>query len=365
MGNHLLHIFPSLEIGGVQRRFAAIANALGQECQHSLLAMDGNYDALGLLSADLSIDKLPQVQGSTVFSRLFQYRRAVQDLNPDCLLTYNWGTIEWALAARSLPNRHIHLVDGFGLEEASHQLRRRVWARRVVLRGNTEIIVPSSILFQMTQREWQLPESAVHLIPNGVDLNRFGLTPGAHRASTLGLDEDSLIVGTVAALRPEKNIERLINAFTKSDLPPQAHLVIVGDGPEREDLEEVSRGSSFSERVHFVGTTDQPERYLKCFDVFAMSSDTEQMPISLVEAMAVGLPIASTDVGDIRQMTCEDNQKLIVGKSTYDLSIQIRKLCSDLSLRQSLGAANGAKARSYYSLEEMVAAHRHRYYGNC
>jgi len=98
-------------------------------------------------------------------------------------------------------------------------------------------------------------------------------------------------------------------------LPPcprdiDARLLIVGEGPERELILACARDRGVAERVILTGAIDQPERLLGRMDVFALSSDTEQMPYSVLEAMAAGLPLVTTDVGDVKRMLAEDNAPL-------------------------------------------------------
>ena len=91
----------------------------------------------------------------------------------------------------------------------------------------------------------------------------------------------------------------------------RSHLVIVGDGAERRALESQALAMGLSNTVIFTGAIEDPARLLGAFDVFAISSDTEQMPISVLEAMAAGLPIAGVDVGDVKEMVSIENRQFI------------------------------------------------------
>ncbi len=114
------------------------------------------------------------------------------------MLTSNWGSIEWAMANIGAVTRHIHLEGGFGSDEIASQRRRRILARRVFLRRRT-IVVPSRTLQRIATENWRLDPESVRYIPNGIDLARFA-TRGRPRGPA-----DELVLGTVAALRPEKN----------------------------------------------------------------------------------------------------------------------------------------------------------------
>jgi glycosyltransferase involved in cell wall biosynthesis len=158
----------------------------------------------------------------------------------------------------------------------------------------------------------------------------------------------------MGALRPEKNVARMIRAFAKQ--PHDARLVIYGDGPERENL--ATLAATLGERVIFKGQTTEPERGFAEFDVFCLSSDTEQMPLSLMEAMAAGLPVVATDVGDVKEMVSEENGPYIfqVGDEA-GFSAAMAQMASDAAVRKRLGAANAEKARAEFDIARMVRAH--------
>jgi glycosyltransferase involved in cell wall biosynthesis len=110
--------------------------------------------------------------------------------------------------------------------------------------------------------------------------------------------------------------------------------------------------------VHFPGRIDTPQSVLGLMDVFALSSNTEQMPISILEAMATGLPIAGLAVGDVLNMVAEPNRPFIAPKGDEDgLLRALLALTRDSGLRQGLGEANRAHVRATYGEEQMIAAH--------
>ena len=164
---------------------------------------------------------------------------------------------------------------------------------------------------------------------------------------------DGPVIGTVAALRPEKNIARLLRAFAVLRATRAARLVIVGDGPERPALEALARSLDVTGDIHFAGHSTRPEAWLACFDVFALSSDTEQMPLSLLEAMAAGLACVSTDVGDVRSMLADANRDFIVSPDEAALAQALgRVLQAD---RRAIGVANRAKAVAEFGEATMFA----------
>jgi glycosyltransferase involved in cell wall biosynthesis len=357
---HLVHVFPTFTVGGVQHRIIRVAKALRKKYRHTVIALDGNFEAAVGLEDDpiFSFEVIQVVKSPFVSMRnLASSRAALRRLRPDLLLTYNWGAVEWALANRA-PKfcRHLHLESGFGPDESpERQLWRRTKARRLFLAGCDRIVVPSLVLQDVATRIWQLSPDRVRYVPNGIDCSRFANLPDRNLITSLRVSDGNMVVGTVAALRPEKNLLRLIRVFAAlpRDLPAQ--LLIVGDGPEHADLARAAANLDISDRVIFAGALANPERILGRFDVFVLTSDTEQMPNSILEAMAASRAVVATDVGDVRRMLAAENADFVVPvDNEAAMTDHLLYLLRDLPLRDRIGQANQERVRVEYALEQMV-----------
>jgi glycosyltransferase involved in cell wall biosynthesis len=347
----LLHVFPTFARGGQQMRLAAIAHALGSEFSHSVVSLGADISARDAFQTPIEIEVVAAHGGPGLSPQnIVRLRALICEKKPDILCTYNYGAIEAAVAnliGLNIP--HIHFEDGFGADEAQRQNLARVVMRRLVLARST-LVVPSLTLERLALSQWRLPRRRVKRIPNGVDVGRFA------DASLLRHDGGSVVVGSVGALRPEKNHRRLVGAFSTVGASG-ASLVVYGDGPERQSLLQMIGDAS--SRIVFPGETNEPEHAYAQFDVFALSSDTEQAPLSLIEAMAAGLPIVATDVGDIKEMVAESNRNYIVPvKDESGYRRALTRLLSDASLRREIGAANADKARADFDIR--ITAGRYR-----
>ena len=346
---HLFHVFPSFAVGGAQMRFVTLANAFGNRYRHTIVALDGDYACAQRLAGELSVAYLSiEAPKQATLGNVGRFRRRLRELSPDVLITHNWGAIEWAMANIPPLARHIHIEDGFGPEERSAQLRRRVLTRRLVLRHST-VVLPSRNLWRIATETWRLNPRRVHYVPNGIDLQRF--TCAGHMA------RDTVVIGTVAGLRAEKNIARLLHAFHRIADIEAVRLRIVGDGPERGVLRELAEQLGHAGRVEFIGQVHDPSAFYRSFDIFALSSDTEQMPLSVLEAMASGLPIASTDVGDVASMVADENRAFVTPLDPGLLGKAIATLARDPALRARVGAANQAKAKTDFDQDAMIATY--------
>ncbi|MBC7908752.1 MAG: glycosyltransferase [Rhodospirillaceae bacterium] len=339
MTGTLLHVFPTFDVGGSQMRMATIANYFGPRWRHVVMAQDGRTACAQRLKIDVTLVTPP--------SGLLARRRILRDLAPSRLVTYNWGSMDWVMANWPGLIPHLHVEDGFGPDEATGQLKRRVFARMLLLRRST-VLLPSQTLYAIARNVWRLPARCLRYVPNGIDCDRFAL-------GDQGIfPPDPPIIGTVAALRPEKNIARLVDAFARVVAQRPAQLIIVGDGPERPALTNRVRALGLTDLVTFTGAHPNPERLLPSFAVFALSSDTEQMPISLLEAMAAGLPVAATDVGDVRAMLPRANP--VTAKSTEALAQALLDLLAEPNHAEAVGRANAVHVRNAYDQATMFSA---------
>jgi glycosyltransferase involved in cell wall biosynthesis len=331
-------------MGGQQRRIAALADGLGDRFRHRIFALDGDLSALGLIKASHRVEARPLVIAKSrgiKLSNLRALRRAIA--GADLLCTYNWGSLEAAIANK-LPPRlpHVHYEDGFGPDEAGgKQIPRRVAMRRIIL-GRTIVATPSSTLQAIAINSWRLKEGRVIQLPLGVDTKSFACDRDYDRAPPL--------IGSVGSLRPEKNYARLIRLC--ATLKGESCLEIVGDGPERSALHALA-----GQGVTLSGPTTRTDLALRRFDIFALSSDTEQAPISLMEAMASGLPVAAPAVGDIAAMVSEPNRPFIApAGDERALQQALQALIDDPDLRRTLGRANAAAAVEKFGAEAMISA---------
>lgn len=341
----ILSVFATFAVGGPQVRFAAVANHLGRQVRHLVVAMDGNTACADRLdpSLDVTFPRL-LIEKREVGSSLQRYRSYLSETRPDLLISHNWGSIEWAMARLLTRVPHIHIADGFGPEEQSEQISRRVWTRRLVLRTTT-VVVPSRTLERIARESWKIPD--VRYIPNGIDLE--------HLAAPTRDVRDVPVIGTVAALRPEKNLARLLRACAMVQVP--FRLVIAGDGPERSGLQRLAAELGLAERVSFPGHLADPAQLYAGLDIVAMSSDTEQMPLCVLEGMAAALPVVATDVGDIAVMVAAENREFIVGRDDAALAGALTRMLGSSALRASLGAANRARAEAEFDQKTMFAAY--------
>ncbi len=357
---HLVHVFPTFAPGGVQIRISTIINHFAGAHRHTIVALDGEMGCASRLDpqAGAKVVSYRERPGS-LLRRISQIREELAALGPDLLLTYNWGAVEWALANSAKPFApHVHLESGFGPDEADRQIRRRVLFRRLALRNTPVLVVPSRTLVDIATRIWRFPAGRIRHIPNGVDLERFAAPADAAGLNGFVPAAGEIVVGTLAPLRPEKRLQRLIRVMADLSRRHALRLLVLGGGAERDMLESLAVELGIRDRVHFAGHVTAPETVLGLMDVFCITSETEQMPNSLVQAMAAGLPVVGLDVGDVRHVLAPANRKFVAPKSDMaTFANLLERLIEDPGLRSSLGRGNRRHVGDHYTQDRMFAAY--------
>jgi glycosyltransferase involved in cell wall biosynthesis len=362
----ILHCHSTFGAGGKELRSVALMNAFGATLEN--VVVSGDLEAMGArdhiaddIKASFPAD-FPDFGGLPSPGRLVNIAQALKPF--DLILTYNWGAMNVVMAhtvfARNfgLPPL-IHHEDGFNEDEAGRLIPRRNWFRRAALTGTHSLIVPSMVLEQIALNVWQQPRSRVKRIGNGIDTVAFAAQPD-HAALRVIKRRGERWIGTLAGLRAVKQLPMLVRAIR--DLPEEWQLVIIGDGPERDAIRAEANRLDISHRVHLPGAVNDPASVIGLFDIFALSSRSEQFPLSVAEAMAAGLPVVAPDVGDIRNMLAEPNAPFIaIPDDTEALGAMLAELAHDADLRVRIGAANKAKATAEFDVSTMVDRYRAAY----
>jgi glycosyltransferase involved in cell wall biosynthesis len=364
----ILHCHSTFSAGGKEVRCARLMNAWGQALDHTVIS--GQPEAMGaaaLIDEHVPVHfpgDFPPLTGMPTPGRLADIAKAMQGF--DLVCTYNWGAMDVVMAHRIFARQFglpplVHHEDGFNEDEALRLKPARNLYRRVALAGAAKVIVPSTGLERIALDIWHQPRAKVERIVNGIDTAAFAARPNV-AALPIAKPAGQHWVGTLAGLRAVKNLPLLVEAMAM--LPDNWHLVIVGEGPERDRISAAAAGHGIAHRVHLPGAVSDPASVIGLFDIFALSSRSEQFPLSVVEAMAAGLPVAAPDVGDIAAMVAADNRAHITAPGDGQaLGTALALLAADPAARAHIGAANQARARAEYDFAAMLARYNAVYAG--
>lgn len=365
MRPRLLHLHSTFNLGGKEARAVALMNAWGDAYEHDIVsAIPAEIGAAALIDPSVTArirDDFPSLEGKPGPRRWRTIAAAMRGY--DLILTYNWGSMDAVGANRLFAHRPmIHHEDGFNEDETVRQKPKRVIFRRLMLPAVDRLMVPSRNLERIAREVWRQPAERIAYVPNGVDMALYAEPPAPDAIPGFERRPGEVVVGTLAGLRAVKNLPRLVRAFaaaTRAAPQTASRLVIVGRGPDEAAIRAEAERQGIADRLVMPGFLAHPHRYVGLFDIFALSSDSEQFPISLVEAMAAGLPAASTAVGDVEEIVSEPNRRFLAppgGESS--LGAALAQLIGSDRLRADIGAANRAKVAAEYDFSRTAAAYR-------
>lgn len=201
-----------------------------------------------------------------------------------------------------------------------------------------------------------LPESRLVTVYEGIDIERVEAAPPIDLHAELWLPHHAPIIGNVAALVPHKGQRHLLDAAALVvRQAPDARFVIAGDGELRGSLERLIKEQSLDKHVFLLGFRPDVLSVHQAFDIFVMSSVTEGLGTSLLDAMACGKPVVATTAGGMPEVVADGKTGILVPPRDHRaMASAIIRLLGDESLRRDMGAAGRARVRQHFSVEEMV-----------
>ena len=354
----VLHLLPSFGLGGMEKIVCAVLNSTPENLLHQVITLDGSTDAWNWIDNNtVTLVDFDKPKGRARF--FYCLYRLLRKIEPDILMTYNWGGTDGVWLGRLAGIKCIiHNEHGFGIEEASATDRRRDAIRFLVYRLANRVIVVSTELKNLLKRRYLINVARVSHIPNGVDCGRYA-PDCSQRESVrkgLGIDNTSFVVGFSGRLDAVKNLDHLIHVFAQFALQrPEARLLIVVDGPEKDRIVALCKSGVLRRHTLFVGAQLDVVPYLRAMDVFILTSLREQMPMTVLEAMAVGIPVIATSVGEIPYII-ENGINGFIVPQTESADAYVKPLLKllDRDLRDRVGSAARSKIVADFSTSRMI-----------
>jgi sugar transferase (PEP-CTERM/EpsH1 system associated) len=355
------HLIYRLDIGGLETLLVDAINRMpAHRYRHAVICLtDYTEFAQRITRPGVELYALHKPPGLELVThkRLFKLLRTMR---PDVLHTYNLGTIEYhatALLAR-VPVR-VHAEHGRDASDPHGINRKHNLLRRLLVPAIDRYVPVSRDLARWLRGTVGIPQSKIELIDNGVDTERF--RPATEASNEAWNAPDAFVIGSVGRLQDVKDQATLIDAFAllRNMLPEQRErlrLVLVGDGPLRARLAQQIADGGLQDCAWLPGARSDVAPVMRSFSLFALSSIAEGTPVTILEAMASGLPVVSTAVGGIPDLVQDgvsgalvppgDAQRLAEALATYVLDAERTRLH---------GAAGRARIEQQYSVSAMLA----------
>jgi sugar transferase (PEP-CTERM/EpsH1 system associated) len=367
----VVHLVYSLGVGGLETLLVDCINRM-PAYRHAVVCLTRYTDfADRIRRDDVTLHALGKQPGLGLGTHR-TFWRLMRRLRPSVLHTYNLAALEYAFTATlaGVPVR-IHAEHGRDAGDPHGLNPKHNFLRRRLVPFVDRFIPVSEDLNRWLADVVRIPAAKTLFIKNGVDTDRF--TPALAPAPDAPWHAGDIVVGTVARVQDVKNHRGLVDAFARARaqlaqtdpaLAARLKLAIVGDGPLLPAVREQVAGLGLQDAVWLPGARSDIGPLLRTFSVFALPSLAEGTPVSMLEAMACGLPVVASRVGGIPEVVDESVQGFLVPVGDADALAQVFvRYAQDEILRTAHGQAGRARVEERFSMRAMVDAYGALYDG--
>jgi glycosyltransferase involved in cell wall biosynthesis len=355
MNARVTHILSSFGMGGQERVAFDLAVAQRRAgCRVTALSLAPPPDgplAAELTAAGIEVERVARPRPGVDLKLVVRLARWLRAERVELVHTHNrMALIYGAPAARLAGARVVHTKHGNNPRGGTRLIAGNLAGRLV---DAFVAVSPETAAFARTRKE--IDERKLVVISNGIEMSRFHPDPeaGVRVRQELGIDPAAWVVGTVGRIASEKNQALLVRAAAPL-LGPRARLIIAGDGPLLPALTELVGALGVAGFVHLLGARRDVPALLNALDVFVLSSDTEGLPLVVLEAMATGLPVVSTRVGGVPTVLDDgDTGYLVPVGDAAALRTQLAALAGDPQAGRACGARARSAAVTRFSAERM------------
>lgn len=344
-----------LDAGGAERILTQLVLGLDRaEWQPEVWSLGpAGYYVESLTSAGIPVHCLDAVHAWDAPRILWKLRSDWKRFQPALLQTFLFHANVFGRIAGWMAGVP-HVVSGIRVADRRSRFYSRVdrWTNRLVDRN----VCVSQGVADYCIHECGFAPDKITVIPNGVDAQRF-VQAAAINWTELGLPDDAQVLLSIGRLEEQKGIDTLIDAFREiASRFPRAHLVQVGEGPDRVNLHARIVSSALAERVRLVGRRTDVPQLLAGATAFVLASRWEGMPNVVLEAMAAGLPVIATQVEGTAELLSEgETGWLVPTNDPHALAARIEAVLSDLDAARARGCAAQTSVKNHFTVDAMVA----------
>jgi glycosyltransferase involved in cell wall biosynthesis len=350
----LLH---TLKVGGAEVLAARLARGLGDRFRMIFACLD----ELGTLGEELRGEGFPvevlERRPGVDWGCSRRLRRFLRRENVGLVHAHQYTPFFYALLARFPFRRVPVLLNEHGRHQPDYPRPKRMLFNRLALRRRDRVVGVGEAVRQALIQNEGFPAARVGVIYNGIDLAPFA-EPCPDRTvlrAELGLGANDLVLFQVARLDYLKDHATAIRTLEGVvAVRPDVRLVLVGEGPEQGKIEDLIRQKNLGANVRLLGLRKDVARLLSAADLFLLTSTSEGIPLTLIEAMAAGLPVVSTNVGGVAEVV-EEGRTGLLAPSGDDAALaeRVLRLAAAPDMRASMGAAGKERAYAVFSEKQM------------
>ena len=369
----VVHLVYALGVGGLETLLVDCINRM-PAWRHAVICLTRYTDfSARIQRPDVELHALDKPPGLGLGTHL-DFWRLMRRLRPAVLHTYNLAALEYAFTASmaGVPVR-IHAEHGRDAADPHGLNPKHNFLRRRLVPFVDRFIPVSEDLNRWLGEVVKIPPAKTLFIKNGVDTDKYA--PGGAPCRDAPWSPDDIVIGTVARVQDVKNHRLLVDALaslrttlqhTAPELAARVKLSIVGDGPLLPAVREQVARLGLGDAVWLPGARADIKDLLHGFDVFVLPSLAEGTPVSMLEAMACGLPVVASRVGGIPEVVDDGVQGLLVPVGDLDALAQaLARYAADPLLRAAHGRAGRARVEERFSMRAMLAAYGALYDSLC
>ena len=364
----VLHVIYQYSIGGLEKVMSECINHLDDGYEHRVVSLTTmSAYAAENLNRNICIDVMNKRPGNdwSLFIRLY---RLIRSFKPDVLHTYNLPTLEYQLVGfLARVKTRVHAEHGRDFSDPKGENKKYNLLRRLLNPFIHQWIPVSADLHQWL-RKIGLPQRKMQLIYNGVDTQQFHpIQVGEVVPPIAGFPtKDHFVIGTIGRLDPVKNQASLIRILShihtlKPELKGKLAVVIVGDGSVATKLAKAIQAAGLQDMIWMPGTRYNIPEIMRYLDLFVLPSIAEGVPMTLLEAMASGLPVICSQVGGIPEVIVEGCGIMLAPTDEQAWAEAIIALVADQTKARVLGEKARQHVETQYSIQSMVKQYRQLY----
>ena len=355
---HVMHLLPSLNIGGMENGIVNVTNRIDRQRFKVSICCINELGPMASRIGEGAATLLCLEQGPGLSPALFKTLFGIlRTRDVDILHTHNHYTSVYGVpAGRAAGIRVICGLHGFGRNlRATRPRKKRVDAILCHLAHHVACVAKQ--LEDMVCSDFHVPGRKVTTIINGVDCHRFACPPAARDRLRveLGVRDSDLVIGSVGRLSYEKNYGLLLDAAAGVLTRFPIRVLLVGDGPETDSLRSQAASLGLEDRVIMPGERRDVPELMSAMDVFVLPSLIEGLPNTVLEAMCAGLPVVATSVGGTPDVVAHGVSGFLVpSNNAAALGEALESLLGDGDLRREMGLSGRRLAQTKFSMERMV-----------
>jgi glycosyltransferase involved in cell wall biosynthesis len=358
--------------GGTERHLSYLATLLDKsrfECVIVVFDLVPNALVDGIVAAGVEVRHIPVARYyvPSAWRKAIIIRRLIRERGFDIVQTYHYKSDIYATLIARLSG--VKRLVSSKRDVADFKGAFHFFLHRLIRPLVSRYIVVSDVVADVIVRKEGASPAKITKIYNGVNLDRFPVptteTRNAARAA-LGFGDADFVIGMTAWMRPEKDHPLMLRAFARLKAEvPRARLVFIGDGPHADEYRQWVTDHGLEGDVVFTGLSDDVRRYVAGLDVGCLvPKGNEGFSNSIIEKMAMGLPLVVTDVGGNKEAVAHGINGFVIAPGAEDALVSaLAQLARDPVRARAMGQASRARAEELFSLEQMIQRHEALYDG--